>query len=70
MFNVHGWTADVLTFFFCHFDRFWTDSMTIFERFWTGVMTIFWQVALGGRVTSVSLGVDHSMAVVKSWMSK
>jgi len=28
------------------------------------------KVALGGRVTSVSLGVDHSMAVVKSWMSK
>jgi len=28
------------------------------------------QVALGGRVTGVSLGADHSLAVIKSWMSK
>jgi len=28
------------------------------------------KVALGGKVVGVSLGVDHSMAVVKSWMSK
>lgn len=29
-----------------------------------------YQVAVGGRVTSAKLGVDHSIAVVRSWMSK
>ena len=29
-----------------------------------------YQVAVGGRVTSAKLGVDHSIAVVRSGMSK
>ena len=55
---------------FDHASHFILDHPTCQPSLLNLTHTIQCQVALGGKVVSVSLGVDHSMAVVKSWMSK